>query len=238
MNKYKLGKLPKKEDKRNLMFENYVKTLDPASISFDNLALVYSKLNISDPTILFPIDGNDTYGDCTCAGDAHGVTVWNGVLGINKIPTSEEVLALYNTLTNGQDTGCALLDVLKYLQKTGAFGEKVPAFVEVNIHNLEHIKLAISLFGGLYVGINVQENAESDFESGTTWTPGNLTGDGHCVYITSYDEEGVTILTWGNVIKGTWAWFKECVDEAYAILSQEFLDSNQELQSDLKKVQN
>ena len=31
----------------------------------------------------------------------------------------------------------------------------------------------------------------------------------------------VTVLTWGSTQKGTWAWWDECVDEAYAILPPE-----------------
>ncbi len=31
----------------------------------------------------------------------------------------------------------------------------------------------------------------------------------------------VTVLTWGNTQQGTWAWWDECVDEAYAILPQD-----------------
>jgi hypothetical protein len=37
----------------------------------------------------------------------------------------------------------------------------------------------------------------------------------------AYDAAGVTVLTWGNTQKATWAWWDECVDEAYAILPPE-----------------
>ena len=55
------------------------------------------------------------------------------------------------------------------------------------------------------------------------WTPGPLTNDGHAVYAAGYDEEGVTVLTWGATQRATWDWWGECVDEAYAILSAEAL---------------
>jgi len=31
----------------------------------------------------------------------------------------------------------------------------------------------------------------------------------------------LTMLTWGSTQKGTWAWWDECVDEAYAIVPPE-----------------
>jgi hypothetical protein len=31
----------------------------------------------------------------------------------------------------------------------------------------------------------------------------------------------VNVLTWGNTQPGTWGWWDECVDEAYAILPPE-----------------
>jgi hypothetical protein len=37
----------------------------------------------------------------------------------------------------------------------------------------------------------------------------------------AYDQNGVTVLTWGNIQQGTWAWWDECVEEAYAILPPE-----------------
>jgi len=36
----------------------------------------------------------------------------------------------------------------------------------------------------------------------------------------------VTVLTWGNTQLATWAWWDECVDEAYAILPPEAVDPN------------
>jgi len=44
------------------------------------------------------------------------------------------------------------------------------------------------------------------------------------VYALGYDQDTVTVLTWGNIQKGTWAWWDECVDEAYAILPPEAKD--------------
>jgi hypothetical protein len=53
------------------------------------------------------------------------------------------------------------------------------------------------------------------------WTPGPLINDGHAVFAVAYDQTGLTVLTWGNTQQATWPWWKECGDEAYAILPPE-----------------
>ena len=91
-------------------------------------------------------------------------------------------------------------------------------------------------------GFQVQENCVEDFDARTPWTPARLTKDGHAVFVTGYDSEGVTVLTWGNTQQATWAWWDECVDEAYAVLPPEALDRQfagldiAQLRSDLADV--
>ena len=67
--------------------------------------------------------------------------------------------------------------------------------------------------------------------------------DGHAVFAVAYDQSGVTVLTWGNTQQGTWAWWDECVDEAYAILPPEAKNTEfapgfdlAQLQTDLSAV--
>ena len=241
---YRFGKHPPKIDYRTLRFENYLTDkLAPPPASYDDLTQVYKNLKTKDPTKLFPMDGNDTVGDCTIAGLAHATTVWRGKLDQKDIPSKQDVLKLYYHLTGGPDTGLNELDVLKYWQSTGAFADKILAFVKINEKNHVHIKQAICLFGGVYLGFQVQANCIQEFDARQPWTPGPLTNDGHCVVAVGYDPNDVTVLTWGNTQKGTWAWWDECVDEAYAILPPEAKKSDfdpgvkfAQLQADLAAV--
>ena len=245
MNNYLFGKLPKKDDDRNLKFATYSKELAPPPESFDNLSTIYTKLGISDPKKLFPMDGNDVYGDCVMAGIAHMITGWNGLIGKKKIPSTTAVVRQYKKQTGGVDTGLSELDTLKYWNKHSFFCEKILAFVESDPKNHVHTMQSIERFKGIYVGMNVQQNAIADFDAGRMWTPGKLTGHGHCVVIVGYDKDTVTILTWGGLIKATWSWVDCCVDESYPILpveskSPEFAPGFdfKTLQSDLIAVQN
>jgi hypothetical protein len=110
---------------------------------------------------------------------------------------------------------------LNYWRQHPASGDEILAFVSIDVKNHIHIQQAIHLFGGVYLGFQVQQNCVQEFQAHKPWTPGPLTTDGHAVFAVAYDAAGVTVLTWGNTQKATWAWWDECVDEAYAILPPE-----------------
>src|SRR5579859_2746740 len=92
----RFGKHPPKHDYRTLRFKTYVTpALAAPPVQLDVLTRVYDKLHVSDPTALFPMDGNDTLGDCTCAALAHAVTTFRGVLGQKDIMAKSAVVKLY-----------------------------------------------------------------------------------------------------------------------------------------------
>jgi hypothetical protein len=244
MPSYRFGKHPPKADYRTLRFKNYLMPgVAPPPPSLNVLTRVYDKLNISDPSQLFPMDGNDTLGDCTIAGLAHATTVYHGLIGSKDIMSKQAVVKLYFHLTGGQDTGLNELDVLNYWQSKKVAGDKILAYVSIDPKNHTHIEQAIQLFGGVYLGFQVQQNCVQEFDARQPWTPAPLTNDGHAVFAIGYDANAVTVLTWGNTQQGTWAWWDECVDEAYAILppaakNPEFAPgfNIQQLQADLAAV--
>ncbi len=242
---YRFGKHPPKRDYRTLRFKDY---LAPGAAApppaYNVLTQVYADLKQSDPTKLFPLDGNDSLGDCTIAGVAHAITVYRGLIAKKAVIMSKPaVVKLYFHLTGGQDTGLNEFDVLNYWRQNSVDGDKILAYVSIDPKNHTHVEQAIQLFGGVYLGFQVQQNAIADFDARRPWTPGTLTNDGHAVYAVAYDQAGVTVLTWGNTQQGTWAWWDECVDEAYAILPQEATKSGfapgfnlAQLQTDLSQV--
>ena len=239
----RFGKHPPKHDYRTLRFQRYLAQGVSPLPSCDVLGRVYSNLKVSDPTVLFPIDGNDTYGDCTIAALAHAVTTFNGMIDKEVVPTRQSVVKLYLHLTGGLDSGLNELDVLNYWRKHPFSSEKVLAYVSIDPKHHEHVQLAIAMFGGVYLGFHVQRDCLKDFEARRPWTPGPLTHDGHAVLAVAYDQEGLTVLTWGNTQKATWAWWDECVDEAYALLPPAAKDSDvakgfsfKQLEADLADV--
>jgi len=222
MGPVRFGKHPPKVDYRTLRLRKYLTAgLAAPPPSYDVLPRVYSRLGTDDAAALFPMDGNDTLGDCTIAALAHAITTFRGLTGTKHIMTKAAVVKLYMHLTGGVDSGLVEMDVLNYWRKTTVSGDRILAFVSIDVKNHTHIQQAIQLFGGVYLGFQVQENCIEDFHAGKPWTPAPLTQDGHAVFATAYDSTGVTVLTWGGTQKATWGWWDECVDEAYAVLPPE-----------------
>ena len=82
MGAYRFGKHPPKVDYRTLRFKNYLTSeIAAPPATYNVLTSVYQKLQTTDPTKLFPIDGNDAYGDCTIAALAHAETVYEALVG-------------------------------------------------------------------------------------------------------------------------------------------------------------
>jgi len=244
MPQHRFGKHPPQRDYRTLRFKDYLKagiTDPPATCNV--LTDVYKGAGIKDPTVLFPMDGNDRYGDCTIAAMAHAITIYRGKLGKKQVMNTSAVEKVYFHLTGGVDSGLNELDVLNYWRKSAVSHEKILAYATIDPKDHKHVKQAINLFGGVYLGFQVQQNCEKDFDAGKPWTPGKLTKDGHAVYAVGYTQKEVTVLTWGNTQLATWDWWDECVDESYALLPQDAKDRKfapgfnlAQLQSDLDEV--
>jgi hypothetical protein len=240
----RFGKHPPIIDYRTLRFKKYLlSTIAPPPVSFDVLTKVKAQTGIQDIATLFCMDGNDQYGDCTIAALAHAITVFDGLIGLKKMWSVNDVTKVYFKLTEGVDSGLNELDVLNYWKTR--YRDKILGYVSIDVKNIEHVKQAIQIFGGVYLGFQVTDNIMDQFNNGQAWTPGNLTNDGHAVFATAYDQDTITVLTWGAVQKGTWAWFSECVDEAYAILPVQAIQPNfaigfnfDQLKSDLNDLSN
>lgn len=243
--KFQTGRLAAKHDPQNrtLKMAKYMVNVPDPPESFSNLEIIYNKLKITDPSVLFGIDGNDVYGDCVVAGAAHYLTLEHGRIGEKKIPSEKDVIKVYKKLSGCKDQGLVMLDFLKYWRKNTLFDHKIEAFGRIDLHNHKLIRQCIQLFGGVDLGFLVQANAISDFESGTPWTPGMSDGGGHCVIAAAYDKDYYYILTWGGIIRATIQWWEAQVDESFAILPPEYkqsgfaqgFDSNQ-LQVDFASI--
>lgn len=246
MPSYRFGKHPPKSDYRTLRFKTYLTpALPPPPASYNVLPGIYQKLKTTDPTKLFPMDGNDTLGDCTIAAMAHAMTIYHGLLGKHAIMSKPAVVKLYQHLTGGPDTGLNELDVLNYWRQNKVSGDEILAYASIKTKDHTSVQQAIKLFGGVYIGFQVQENCVEEFNAHQPWTPGPLTNDGHAVFAVGYDQNNLTVLTWGNTQLATWDWWDECVDEAYAILPPEAKDPKfapgynlAQLQTDLNAVAN
>jgi hypothetical protein len=90
----------------------------------------------------------------------------------------------------------------------------------------------VSLFGGVYIGLALPAACESlDVwelprigRRRHIWQPGSW--GGHAVFCVAYDSEHVTCVTWGALKKMSWEFFATYCEEAYAVLSKDWLAVN------------
>jgi hypothetical protein len=198
---------------------------------------------------VWPMDGNDQYGDCTMAAAAHCIQMWDAVTNTtDPVPSEAAVVQQYLKLTGGPDTGLVEANVLKTWMTTGLWNNVIAGYAPVNVHNLTLLQQVIYLYGGAYVGIQVPANAETQFGNHHPWTldPGwqheKMVG-GHAIPLVGYDANYIYAITWGAVQPMAYDWWHTYGDEAWAILPDEFKEAGgfdginvAALQGDLKSV--
>jgi hypothetical protein len=224
--KMKLGRAPARHDRRTLQLSKYM----PGTLPPPPVACKYS-----DKVDIYPDYKNSDIGDCTFAAAGHMIQCWSAVGKKECVDIGDDaVVAAYSDLTGydpkdpNTDQGAVELDVLKYWKNTGIGGHKIGAYVSVEPRASVLMRDAISLFGGLYVGLSLPITAQSQ----DVWEvpPGGPSGDGgagswggHAVPILDYDPRGLTVVTWGALKRMSWSFWAAYGEEAYAILSEDFL---------------
>lgn len=229
--KMKLGKAHPRHDPRTLQLKKYLRAeaLPPPPASVDWGAKIKA----------WPMMRNDTVGDCTCAAAGHLIQEWTANASSEVILSDDAVLAAYsaitgyNPMTQANDTGAVELDVLNYWRQTGIGNHKIEAFVALELRNTDHVKSALNIFGGCYIGLALPAIAQQQ----DVWDvpPGGPIGrqgepgswGGHAVPVIGYDSKGLSLVTWGAVKRMTWEFWMAYCDEAYAILSPDWLTSAQ-----------
>ena len=190
----------------------------------------------------WPMYLNDTIGDCAVAGPAHMIQAWTA-RGAGEVTLADaDVLAAYRAISGydpadpSTDTGCNLLDVLKYWQSTGIGGHKIGPYVAIDPTNQSEVCEAHHLYVGVLLGLDMP----AAWQQATTWDVGpSQTGDwgvgtwgGHCVcgeryaLVVGVTAAGLYVVTWGGLMLLTWAALAIYCSEAYGILSQDFLSNN------------
>jgi len=179
---------------------------------------------------------NDKIGDCAVAAPAHQIMGWTACsTGTPAGITDDQILAAYSAISGYKpdqpetDTGCVMLDVLNYWRKTGIAGHKAMAYAEVHPTDVLNIQRAINMFGSVYLGFALPLSAQSS-DSWNVVDP-SMKGDaapgswgGHAVEACRYSPTGITVITWGQKMEVSWPFLFAYSDEAYCVLSQDWIE--------------
>lgn len=169
--------------------------------------------------------GNDTYGDCGVAGLEHGFeTAAADTAQPETFPSDQQCVEYYLTYTGGQDSGVVLSQFLAYVRQDGYYGHSVQAYAPVAVHDIPTLQFAVDAYDFAYTGINVTQammNAVQGNPPWPAWTLQDTQGDvigGHCVPIVAYDDQFLTVVTWGQAQQITYPAWHAMSDEAWAVL--------------------
>lgn len=222
-----LGKRRAVTDLRTLKLTRY-STLSLSQIPYG--ADWSSKVNT------WPMMLNDRIGDCTIAAAGHMIEQWTTYTDAGFAPTDQQILAAYEAVSGYQpgqpssDNGAVMIDVLNYWRKTGIGAHTIAGYVGLNPVLQTEVRAAAYLFGNVYLGIQLPMSAQTQ----TVWqvpaqgpngsgAPGSW--GGHCVPVVQFDLHGLTVVTWGTLQRMSWQFLRTYCDEAYGVLSKDWISS-------------
>jgi hypothetical protein len=238
----KLGKKPAKIDPRTLKLAHY---LGP------DLPPPPPAVNYVEDVTFFGEMLNGELGDCTIAACGHAEQAWsigaNGPAGMYTPPDSL-ILQKYEQWCGyvpgdpSTDNGGVEIDVLnkwrKYHLHKPIHRHPLAGYADPSTTNIEEIKQAIYLFGGVYIGIQLPLSVQGldvwDVSSGNAAIPGSW--GGHAVFVPKYatNPDGTitfTCISWGELIEITQAFWLYSdhvngpyIDEVHCLVSTEFLN--------------
>jgi len=233
--KLKLGKQAARHDPRTLLLASYLTAALPTPPASFDLTTKVSAWGMMQ---------NDQLGDCTCAAAGHLLMEWTANADKKMFtPSDKQIVAAYsaitgyNPTTGAHDDGAVEVDVLNYWRQSGIAGHKIGAYVALEPANHSHIMDSVYIFEGCYIGLQLPKSAQAQVQNHQPWSvpPGGATGDGkpgswggHAVPVVAYDARGVTVVTWGALQTMTWSFWETYCEEAYAILSNDYLTKKKE----------
>lgn len=242
-----LGKRPARHDARTLKLARYTAALPSPPTSCDLTG------KITNLGMML----NDSLGDCTCAAIGHTIQAWTAEGGAQVILPDTDILSAYELFCGykpgdpSTDQGGVELDVLNGWRKAGVGGHTIGAYATLQksaggvFHrgSWQHdVMNAVHYFGAAYIGVQL---TDADVQDAAWIYHHGGTRDGHAIPIVAYDPDGVTVITWGQLVKASWSFINGYMDEAYCLLSSDIIGSSgtspegfdlSQLQSDLQAV--
>jgi hypothetical protein len=177
--------------------------------------------NGPDPSLT--IDGGKPVGDCTFAAREHLRMAKAAAFGLNEVwESSDQLVSEYLAYNHGVDRGACIAEVLTYWFLKG----KIKAFAPVDHHDPGGCDQVMGAFHGLYVGVDLTDNADGQFNANQPWTIDQ--GDqpdpqqAHCIIKVKADGGAWdTWVTWGALQQSTRDWTAACIREAWAVVTTE-----------------
>ncbi len=204
-----------------LVMARHLDKLGPAPTSTNDYVAAVEKVVGADWGMM----GNDGYGDCVFADDAHQVMIITANTGAIVVPTTDQTLAQYSAETGfdqsdpSTDNGADETTDCQYLVKNGFLGHKASDTAMVDPTNLDHMTWTVQLFGAAKLGVNWTKKQMDQFNNGETITgdPNGEVDGGHDVVVVRRQGDQWWIVTFGKRVQAD-AGFIAAAEECHALL--------------------
>lgn len=180
-------------------------------------------------SVTWPMDHNDTVGDCVVAGVDHALQAISVLLGTGRANwTDAQMLKYYQTQNPGfrswsdgggaNDQGMVIQDFLNYLVKDGT----ILGFGLVDHTNEDEVKAALYLGLALVTGetLDVAQQTQQVWD----YVKRSPVWGGHCTTSVAYGDTSGSLsdlfktITWGEALEATAAFLKNQISEVYFII--------------------
>lgn len=179
----------------------------------------------------FGMYGNDRFGVCGPTWIANSRRLVTAVaLGEMIPPTQEDVFDLYRRSGNPQfdpanpwdDNGVYLQVMLDALLKDGIGGVQPLCFAQVDVTNDDELEAAVSIFGGVGWGVDLQVAQQPQTDLGLwDYEAGSGEWGGHAVLDGAYRFDRQKVVTWQELVETTDAFRRHQLQEAWVIVWRE-----------------
>jgi hypothetical protein len=188
------------------------------------------------PQSAMDVLGNDVAGDCAEAAALHMIQAQQFNVGKVCVPTRSDAFNLYTRVTGfnpddpSTDNGTVLTDLLNYWQNTGiTLGDRVHKIVgwaSLDISSIAQLRWAAYTFGGSMLGIRCPQQCE-DNTANWNFAPGLPIIGGHAIIQEGEGSAGGKLGSWGLWIPATWQFLLGYIDEAYIVVTPDWLNQQQ-----------
>jgi len=135
----------------------------------------------------------------------------------------------FNPAVPSSDQGGDMHDFMKYRRHTGLLDangkrHKIGCYVWLEPGNVQHLMVAMYLFGAVGVGVQLPASALDQFDKGQPWAVvgGSSNVGGHYVPLVANRNNPVCV-TWAKTQEMTVGFYKRCNDESAAMISADYL---------------
>jgi hypothetical protein len=219
-----LGRLPTKDDARNLCAQDYLdlsRPRPPLDRSWSRYA-----------TGPIPKFKNDTEPCCVVSALAHSLRICSAAAGNQIVVSDDDIMRAYRKIEQ-PGGGAYCLDGLKLAKRDGIGGHRLLAYARINLHDtradealLATVEIAGSVYGGYDLPLSAQtQDVWAVPPEGPVGPGAPRSWGGHAMPITDQDLYSRYVQTWGYTQRMTSEFQRVYCPEAYLLIWEAWIAS-------------